>query len=232
MRPPALWEPTSPLPAVSLPPSRCHRAPVAGRAAHPRDPQTPHPRQGLKGERSSARCVVGCLGEPPQPRLPGRVPFSSPRWGIAVSPAARGSGCAVVGSVPCGGLRAAGDGASGPRGLGFPPILAALLVMGAPLLPLPAAAAAAAPRPLLALPTGWCSCPRAPAASRRPMEPPGPGRCPHAPGVPRKGQGRGVWGRLSWARPAVRGMWGGSVFPMLATSQKSPSVCVVQTVLE
>lgn len=150
-----------------------------------------------------------------------------------MSPAARGSGCAV-GSVPWGrgGLRAAGDRAGGPRGLGFPQlgfpqVLAALLVMRVPLLPLPAA-----PRPLLALPTGWCSCPRAPAASRRPMEPPGPGRCPHAPGIPRKGQGRGGLEKAELARPAVRGMWGVSVFPMLVASQKSSSVCVVQTGLE
>lgn len=72
----------------------------------------------------------------------------------------------------------------------------------------PPAAAAAAPRQLPPSPTGWCSCPRPPTASRRPTAPHGPWPLlPHAPVVPcapRRGGGGVSWGRLSRKQGASR----------------------------
>lgn len=89
MRPPASWEPASPLPVVSPSPSCCHRVPVACKAPS-RGTHSPHPGQGLKQEHSSTLCAVGCFEEPPQP-LSQAGSHSRLPDGASLCPALRGA---------------------------------------------------------------------------------------------------------------------------------------------
>lgn len=61
------------LPVVSPSPSRCHRAPVAGKAPK-RGSHSPPPRAGIKGEVAQP-CVLWVSRGVPSPCVPGTVPF-------------------------------------------------------------------------------------------------------------------------------------------------------------
>lgn len=100
VRPVTAWEPAGPPRAVSPSPiplaARGEPMPPRPRGQHscpavgPTDPQPARggPRQGLKPGAWFSLVWVCCLGEPPHPGAPGRVPFPAPCWSIAGSPQA------------------------------------------------------------------------------------------------------------------------------------------------